>query len=94
MISEVLLRGKQNAITTDELAAVFNVQPRYITRAVNVERLAGKPICSSNDISHPGYYLAANKEEMRSFCEQLRHRAGEIFRTRRACLRSIEKLEE
>lgn len=94
MVSEILLRGKENAMTTEELAAFFKVQPRIITKAVNAERQQGKPICSSNDAACPGYYLAANKDEMRAFCEQLRHRAGEIFRTRRACLKTLSKLQE
>lgn len=91
MIFELLSEGAENARTGKELAEFLNCKPRDISAIVERERRQGKPICASTG-SNPGYFLAANQEEMQRYCNSLMHRAGEIHKTRRACIKTIAKL--
>lgn len=93
MIAELLLPGEKNATTGKVICSLLQIQPRDLTAAVERERREGKPICATTG-KNPGYFLAANKEEMQDYCGRLYHRAGEIFKTRRACLRTIDELPE
>ena len=92
MIHELLTTGADNAKTGKELCKILNLKPRDITLIVERERREGKPICASSNGNNPGYYLAATQEEMQSYCKSLFHRAGEIHKTRRACLKAAENL--
>ncbi len=91
MIYEYLHEGKENAITSRELCALLNITGRDVTAAVERERREGKPICASTG-TNPGYYLAADRETMESYCKSLHHREKEIARTRRACIKTIARL--
>lgn len=91
-ISSYLYPGAENAVTARELCDLLKLRPRDISAAVERERRAGKPICASTG-SNPGYFLAATQEEMRRYCVSLNKRAGEIQKTRRACLKTLEKLQ-
>ena len=90
-ITDHLDTGKENAITANELCALLNISGRDLSAAVERERRKGSPICASNG-KRPGYYLAANKEEMQEYCKSLYKRAGEIHKTRKACLISMINL--
>lgn len=92
MIYELLSEGEQNARTGKDLCKLLDMTPRELTAGIERERREGKPICASYGRTTPGYFLAANREEMERYCGQLRHRAGEIFKTRRACLKTMEGL--
>ena len=94
MISEILSTGRENAKTGREICTLLNITQRDLTSAVERERRAGKAICASTDSSNPGYYLAADKEEMTAYCKSLYKRAGEIFKTRRECLKTLDTLPE
>ncbi len=94
MIEEILNTGKDNARTGRAICDQLNLDPRELTEIIEKERHAGAPICASCDRQNPGYYLAANKAEMQEYCDSLRHRAGRIHKTRRACLKAIERLPE
>ena len=93
MIYEILLEGAENARTGKELCKALNITPRELTVAIERERRTGRPICAATGKT-PGYFLAANREEMQRYCGSLYRRAGEIFKTRRACLKTIEELPE
>lgn len=93
MIHEILSTGKENAITGRQICAYLNIKARELTQAIEAERRAGKPICASTG-ENPGYYLAANREEMQDYCQSLKHRGIEIFKTRQACLKTIDGLQE
>ncbi|MCR4745527.1 MAG: hypothetical protein K5894_09920 [Lachnospiraceae bacterium] len=93
MISEHLLTGEENARTGREICTYLNITSRELTKAVRKERCEGKPICASTG-ANPGYYLAANRAEMNRFCKSLYHRAGEIFKTRRECMKLMESFPE
>lgn len=91
MVSNFLLEGKQNAQTAKYLCQQMNITPRELTRAIEAERRAGTPICATCG-QNPGYYIAANKQEMEDYCKKLKNRAIQIFITRKACQQTIEKL--
>lgn len=93
MICEVLHEGAENAQTGKELCKLLNITARELTAAIERERRAGIPICASTG-STPGYYIAATQEEMQRYCNSLLHRAGEIHKTRRACLQTMEHLPD
>ena len=92
MIFEMLDTGEQNARTAKELARIIGTDRRSISLLVDSERRAGKPICASCDSKTPGYYIPATREEMERYCRRLQHRAGEIFKTRAACIETLDSL--
>ena len=77
MIFEVLAEGAENARTGKEICKLLNITARDLTAAIERERRQGQPICASTG-SNPGYFLAANQEEMQHYSRSLLHRAGEI----------------
>lgn len=91
MIAELLTEGRENARTGKALCQLLNITIRELTQGIERERRAGQPICASTG-SNPGYFLAATKEEMQNYCDSLRRRAGEIHKTRRACIKTIDEL--
>lgn len=91
-ISDYLQTGESNAQSAKELCSLLNIDHRELTAAIEKERRQGSPICASSNNKAAGYYLASNKEEMQRYCQSLHHRAGEIHKTRKACLDTIEKL--
>lgn len=93
MIFELLLEGADNARTGREICDLLGLRARDLTAAIERERREGKPICASTG-SNPGYFLAANREEMECYCNSLLHRAGEIHKTRKACLATLDKLPQ
>ncbi len=93
LISAMLLEGAENAITGKEICAALNITPRNLTAAIEKERRQGRPICASTG-TPPGYFLAANREEMESYCRSLTHRVGEIQKTWNACKKTMDELPE
>ena len=92
MIYEMLSRGENNARTARELAQLTGIDRRAVSLLVERERREGRPICASCDSKQPGYYIAADREEMARYCDSLRHREREIAKTRRACARTMDTL--
>ena len=92
MVTEYLFIGKKHARTGKELAAVLHCDVRDITADIERERRQGKPIIASCDPVNPGYYLAETAEELQQYCSKLRHRAGEIHKTRSALLETAQTL--
>lgn len=91
MIYEVLAPGAENARTGREICELLGITKRDLTAAIKTERRAGRPICASTG-TPPGYYIARTQEEMQRYCDSLKHRAGEIHKTRRACIKAMAKL--
>lgn len=92
MIYELLSAGRENARTARDLAKQTGIDRRGISHLVERERRAGKPICATCDGNTPGYYIAADRDEMQEYCDSLRHREKEIAKTRRACAKTIDSL--
>ena len=91
LISDLLTTGEENAKTGRVLCEILNLKARELTEAIERERRQGHPICASCGKT-PGYFLAATREEMAAYCNRLKHRAGEIFKTRQACLKTLDNL--
>ena len=92
MIYELLGQGRENARTGRELAQVLGCNLRDITEQIEKERRAGFPICAATG-EVPGYYLAADVEELETYCERLKGRAIELFKTRQALVRALKQLQ-
>ena len=92
MIYEMLDTGEGNAKPARELAKLLQGDRRVISSLVERERRAGRPICATCDSKAPGYYIPATREDMERYCGQLQHRAGEIYKTRAACLGTLDSL--
>ena len=93
MIQDYLAKGEENARTGKELCRLLGLTARDVSEAVEKARRDGVPICA-NTGSNPGYYIAATKDDMTRYCRSLWKRAGEIHKTRRACLKTIEDLPD
>lgn len=94
MIYEMLEEGETNARTAIELSKVLNCRVRSISLLVEQERRQGYPICATCNSNTPGYFKPADKATMKRYCDGLLHRMGEIAKTRRACLKSMDKLPD
>lgn len=93
IIAEILYTGRENVQTGKSLCALLNLKMRELTQEIEQERRDGQPICASTG-GNPGYFLAANKGEMQRYCKSLLRRAGEIHKTRKACIETIDSLPE
>lgn len=93
-ISDFLQHGEQNAITAAELQILTQIRCRRdLVRAIQQERLAGIPICASNDSNRPGYYLPESPKDVERYAETLRKRAKELRRVRAAVLASVKVID-
>lgn len=93
MIHELLTEGRENARTGRELAQALNCQIRDITAQIERERREGQPICAATG-ENPGYYLAETPEELEYYCDRLKGRAIEIFKTRQALVKVLRKVRD
>jgi len=91
-IAEYLTEGKENARTGREIAAFFGCDLRTVTEQIERERRDGQPICATSRGESPGYYLAADADELQSYCDRLKGRAIELFKTRQALIRVLKQL--
>lgn len=92
MITDYLFTGKENARTGKELATLLHCDPRDIGKAIERARRQGAPICASCDPEQPGYYLAADAEDLQRYCNSLSRRINEICTTHAALLPIIDTL--
>lgn len=88
MIHELLTEGRENARTGRELADTLNCTAREITAQIERERREGWPICAACG-KNPGYFLPENDQELEDYCNQLKARAVEVFKTRQALIRVL-----
>lgn len=91
MIHELLAEGRENARTGRELAQIFACNIRDITEQVERERREGRPICAASG-ENPGYYLAADADELETYCNRLKGRAMELFKTRKALVNKLRQI--
>lgn len=91
MVYDFLNTGKSQAISSSRLCEALGLTKRQLTKAIEAERRAGFPICANCDSEQAGYYKPANNEELEEYCNKLKHRAIEIFKTRKACLEAQER---
>lgn len=94
MIHELLSAGRENARTGRELARYYDCNIRDITEAIERERREGQPICATTSRDNPGYYLAADAEELETYCDRLKGRAIELFKTRQALINTLRQIRD
>lgn len=93
MIYELLTEGEDNARTARHLADLLGCSQRDITKQIERERRAGYPICSSCRSETPGYYLPVNDKDLEQYCNSLKRRAIQIFKTRQALVAVLKQLQ-
>lgn len=92
MIHELLAEGRENARTSRELAEYLNCTVRDVTKQIERERRQGQPICAASG-ENPGYYLAADADELDRYCHRLHKRAAELYKTRGALISVLRQLQ-
>ena len=93
MIHEILPAGRDNALTGRALATYFGCDLRAITAQIERERRDGHPICAASG-ENPGYFLPADDEELQEYCDRLKSRAIELFKTRQALISVLRQRQE
>lgn len=93
MIHELLDCGRETARTGRELAALLKCDIRQVTIQVEKERREGWPICAAMG-ENPGYYLAADDTELEDYCDRLKGRAVELFKTRQALIQVLKGIRD
>lgn len=94
MIEEILHTGIQNALSPEYLAAVTGLDSvRAVQKQIERERRSGAVIPSSTQ-PPGGYYLPANREEVRRFIRTLENRAGETMRALDSARKYLEEFPE
>ena len=92
MISDLLGHGKAAAITGKDLAIMTGVNLRGVTAMIERERRDGKPICAVLDGSTRGYFLPANRDELKEYLLLLGSRINNLAITHKACAAQLEDL--
>ena len=93
MIAELLGKGRESARSGRELSAVLNCRARDVSAQVEKERREGFPICAATSAPY-GYYLARDGKELEEYLKSLKGRAVEIFKTRQALVKVLQKIQE
>ena len=93
MIHEILPAGRENALSGRTLAIMFDCDLRAITAQIERERRDGHPICAASG-ERPGYFLPADNEELQAYCDRLKGRAIELFKTRQALVSVLRQRQE
>lgn len=93
MVQELLSRGKENAITTEELMRACNFSnKRELTQQISKERAAGVIICSTTS-GNGGYYLPKSKDEIRNFVNSMDRRAKNTFKAVKNARRLLKETD-
>ena len=92
-LSHVLPCGRENAVTGRKLVRLLGFRSiRELTQLIERERRAGAPICASNDIVSPGYYIAADERELAAYISSLDRRVKNIRLTRRYLKTTLKRM--
>lgn len=87
-VCDLLLYGKQNAVSRLYLAGMTEMDERLVRKIINKLRLSGAPIISGQ----PGFWLSDDPMELEDFARSMQHRAGEIARVADAVQRTADRL--
>ena len=91
MVEEILHTGIQNALSPEYLTAVLNLGTvRALQKQIERERREGAVILSSTQ-PPGGYYLPANREEVRQFIRTLENRADNTLGALKSARAYLEK---
>ena len=93
MVEELLNRGKENAMTTDELMRACHLEHRRdLTIQISKERAAGALICSTTS-RQGGYYLPQSREEVAEFINSMSNRAKNTFKAVKAAREYLKQID-
>jgi len=93
MVSELLNRGKENAVTTEELLRACHFENRReLTLQIANERAAGALICSRTS-GKGGYYLPADRAEVQDFINSMSSRARNTFKAVKAAREYLKQID-
>ena len=85
-VVDYIFVGREHAHTARELSEWLSVKEREITKAIERARLHGAPICANCNGDRPGYYLAANADELHEYLQSFKRRRRNIVRTEAALM--------
>ena len=87
-IAEIIPTGRQNAVSVKSLMISTGWTERAVRAAVSRERISGALILSNRQ--NGGYYLPANRNELREF---LRSNEAQVFSTLKMLRAAREQLK-
>jgi len=91
VVEGLLPTGRDHAISTKDLMNMVGCESaRELQKYIAAERKAGAVILSSTS---GGYYLPANRLEIREFCKSLEHRAINTLAALRSAKKALEDTE-
>ena len=79
-------KGKNHAVSSKTLEAVFHIKGVAVRKAVNALRSSGIPVCSDKN----GYYYAASQAEINATVAQLDSRIQKISKARNGIAKKYE----
>lgn len=92
-IQNFLGQGKDNAVPGRKLMEYMGTKDlRAVSKAVEVARRDGVPICATTSPEGPGYFIAASPDELSGYLRSLDHRLKEIRATRSYMGDALEKM--
>lgn len=93
VVSAALLAGAENAISGKELAARLGYKTlRLLSRQIQLERLAGAPICAAVSGDSKGYFLASSPTELSAYLRSLDRRICEVRKTHEAICDTLRRM--
>lgn len=92
-ITDFLTEGRESARTARELCDMTGLKPREFFATIEAARRKGAPICAAKG-DNPGYYLAADREELQEYIAKLTRQEKTTKKTRIACAHSLDNLED
>ena len=89
----IMHRGRERAISADELSRLFNLPDRIIRKSIEQLITDHFPVCSVT--SEPaGYFFPATVDEAREYTKSLQKRACRIFVRKRNIIRDVARYYE
>ena len=91
-IQELLNTGRNNAVSASYLCGITGLDRRTLSAAIARERKHGAAICAATE-EPAGFFIAANADELASYCRSLASREKEIAAVRTACENTLETMK-
>lgn len=91
-IQELLNTGRNNAVSARYLCGITGLDRRTLSAAIARERKHGAAICAATE-EPAGFFIAANADELASYCRSLASREKEIAAVRTACENTLETMK-
>ncbi|MDO4175586.1 MAG: hypothetical protein Q4D42_12565 [Eubacteriales bacterium] len=89
-IYDLLLEGKENAISTAELCSIVNVTPRELQKMIERERRCGALILSR---TKGGYFKSNDRAELSEFVRTLNNRARSTIASLQGAKDALDRID-